>query len=113
MHSPEEERDMNLLEEMGYEPTDVPAADAPKHFIAFFGFAFICAVTAWVFMSVVDRTSTTEKTEADIARRVMPPTGTPLLQSNSSAKMDMQELRKIEYVKSHTLSWVDESKGPK
>ncbi len=96
---------------MGYEPTDVQVRSAPKHFIYFFGFAFACTLAAWAFMSVVDRTSTTLKTQTDMQRRVMPPVGTPLLQSNVTARLDMQQLRQVEYEKSHTTAIVDQAKG--
>lgn len=94
-----EGRDLDLLEELGYEPTD-EAVGSPvgKFTVWFFAFFAIMVLGSWIFLTVMGRVSgyMAPKNEAS---RLMPPEGTPLLQGNVAAHADMENLRKQEHDK--------------
>lgn len=94
-----EERDMDLLEELGYEPTDEAAnSKLGFHAVFFFTFFFVMVGASYGVLTVLDRVEGFRYTQKQ-ERRVMPPEGTPLLQSNTTAHSDMQDLRKQEHDK--------------
>lgn len=111
MHNSEDNRDLNILEELGYEPTDVETRSIPKVTIIFFVVSTVMFIIAWGVMSVIDRTSVTTPDPAKFSRRRSPEGDAPLLQTNKSAKMDTIQLRREELAKTETFAWVDESKG--
>ena len=94
-----EGRDLDVLEELGYEPTDEAVNSPVGKFTAwFFIFIGVMIVMAWTFYTVADRVDGF-KFNQDRPTRVMPPDGTPLLQSNITAHADMEKLRHEEHEK--------------
>lgn len=94
-----EGRDLDLLEELGYEPTDEAVGSPVGKFTVWF-FVFLTTMVAgsWIFFTVFGRVNGF-KGSSEAAVRVMPPEGTPLLQGNIAAQADMEELRKVEHDK--------------
>jgi hypothetical protein len=94
-HDDIETRDLDLLEEMGYEPTDEAAQSPVGKYTAYF-FIFFAVMVACVYatMGVLDRVGEFSFKQERSAR-VMPPSGT-LLQSNVTAHGDMVKLREAE-----------------
>lgn len=111
MHKNDPPPDLNLLEEMGYEPSDVDPGQAPRVTIIFFVSIIVTILISWAFMTSIDRTSTKEPAAQALERRRMPEPPNPLLQSNATAKKDMVMLRAEERKKLETYGWVDEAKG--
>ncbi len=111
MHNSEDNRDLNILEELGYEPTDVETRSIPKVTIIFFVVSTVMFIIAWGVMSVIDRTSVKTPDPESFSRRRTPEGDAPLLQTNVSAKLDTIKLRREELAKTETYAWVDESKG--
>ncbi len=111
MHSNEDNRDLNILEEMGYEPTDVEPNAIPKVTFDFFTAMTVMFVIAWAVMSVIDRTSTLPSAKETFTRRRTPEGDAPLVQGNVTAKQDMINLRREEIQKTEVFAWVDEGKG--
>ncbi|MCU0316882.1 MAG: hypothetical protein MUC92_09845 [Fimbriimonadaceae bacterium] len=104
MHEKKEENvELDVLEEMGYERSDVPVEALRKPTAIFFGGSILCFLIAWGFVAVVDRSMVVTPTDAEIERKVSPPEGTPILQSNITAKKDMVQLRAIEREKATKL----------
>lgn len=100
-NEPLEERDWELLEEMGYEPTDEPASSpVGKYTAAFFIFLGVMIGISFGFLQVADRVDGF-KFGQKRERAIMPPDGTPLLQSNVTAWGDMKKLRAEEKTKMH------------
>lgn len=108
-HDPLDDRDMDLLEEMGYEPTDT-ASESPigQYTLWFFGFLAVMMGVSFLFLTVADRVQGFKFTQQRDERRVLPPEGTPLLQSNVTAHKDMKDLRKEELEKLNASGWTDE-----
>lgn len=108
---PLDDRDMDLLEEMGYEPTDT-ASESPvgRYTLWFFGFLAVMMGVSFLFLTVADRVQGFKFTQQRTERRVLPPEGTPLLQSNITAHGDMKDLRKLEVEKLNAMGWTDEMK---
>jgi len=103
-HDNVEARDMDLLEELGYEPTDEAAnSKLGLHATAFFVFFFVMVGASYLVLTVLDRVEGYRFTQRQ-ERRLMPPEGTPLLQSNTTAHSDMQDLRKQEHEKLNKYS---------
>lgn len=100
--NPMEGRDLDVLQELGYEPTDT-TAESPigKFTLWFFGFIFVMAGAAFVFQTGFDRVPGFKFNQERPVRRVMPPEGTPLLQSNTTAQKDMVDLKKENWDKMH------------
>jgi hypothetical protein len=97
--NPLDERDLDLLEEMGYEPSDEPAASpVGKYTALFFAFFALMVVVSFGFLQVVGRIEGFD-IKQNRERQLMPPKGTPLLQSNVTAQGDMVQIRKDEVAK--------------
>jgi len=111
MHSHEDNRDLNLLEEMGYEPTDVQTNSIPRISFIFFTAMTVMFIVAWAVMTVIDRTATQPTKPETFERRRTPEGDAPLIQTNATAKQDMINLRREELQKTETYGWIDESKG--
>lgn len=106
--TPEE---MDVIRELGYEPTDVNISSAPKHVIWFFVFMAVTIAFSWLFMRVFSPPLTESGQAEEFVRDVVPPENAPLLQSNRTAMQDMHDLRAEEREKLEGLGWVDESAG--
>lgn len=103
-HDNNDERPLDVLEEMGYENTD-EAASSPvgKYTIWLFGFIFVMIGFSAAFFTVADRVDGFKfKQERKPLR--LPPEGTPLLQGNVAAQADMYELKKQEHAKLNAYS---------
>ncbi len=112
-HGNEPEKDLDLLADMGYEKSDfnLSAPVMTKLSIGFFGFIAVCFVAAWLFWDGIDRTDYFKKADKpeNTARRQLPKE-IPLIQSNATAKKDMEDLRKLEQQKLTASGWANESK---
>lgn len=105
------EEEMDVIRELGYEPTDVEVRSAPKHVVWFFVSMFVMIGFSWLFMRVFSPDLTTSGERQDFVRDMVPEANAPLLQSNKTAEQDMHDLRAEEREKLEGLGWVDESQG--
>jgi len=96
---PGEVRDLDVLEELGYEPTDEAAnSKLGMHATILFVFFFVSVGASYLVLTVLDRVEGFRFTQKQ-ERRITPPEGTPILQSNTTAQSDMIDLRKQEHEK--------------
>lgn len=105
------EEEMNVIRELGYEPTDVEVRSAPKHVVWFFVSMAVMIGFSWLFMRVFSPDLTQRGEQGDYVRDMVPAENVPLLQSNKTAEQDMHDLRAEERAKLEALGWVDESTG--
>lgn len=93
------ERDLDVLEELGYEPTDEAATSRMGLFgLFFFAFLVIMLAGAYLMLTVADRVQGFQFRTAS-KRVVSPANDVPLLQSNITATSDMHDLRNQEHKK--------------
>ena len=115
-HEPETSMDNDLLEDLGYETTDV---DLRGKVISWHAFAFVAFIAfsfgvAWLYWTVADRSDgnpyfMSPKKPENVARRELPPE-VPLLQSNITAAKDMHVLREQEAERMNKAEWIDGSR---
>lgn len=105
--------DMDLLEEMGYEPTDVNLERKPVTWvtIGFVGFIGFSIFVSWLFWTAADRVEFFKSPDNRVERRRMPARDIPLVQSNVTAKKDMHDLRALEKEKLNATGWVEGEEG--
>lgn len=112
-HGHEPEQDLDLLADMGYERSDfnLTAPALSKLSIGFLVFIGACFVAAWLVWDVLDRTDYFKASPKPVnaARRQLPKE-VPLLQSNATAKKDMEDLRALEETKLNASEWTNESR---
>lgn len=113
MHDHDEQPvDRELLEKLGYEHADVPVDRrinmAAVLFFAFFGASI---VISWAFIGLVDRTQISRPADSKFVRKVSPPANAPILQSDATAKKDIETLRAEEDKKLHMMEVTDKEKG--
>ena len=89
-------RPEDLLQELGYETQDIAYKKFVKYGAGFFAFFFICIIAGIFIMLWMSPTGLTGGKMADSKSRVEAPTGTPLLQTNISARTDIRHLREQE-----------------
>ena len=110
-HSPEP-TDPNLLEELGYERTDVNAATLSKSAIAFFVASTVIMVfglgSMWLIAPKLTFGPPKEKLQ-DRARK--PGTEQPLIQSNATALVDMREFMAKQKSSTTAYEWTDRKRG--
>lgn len=115
-HDPLDDRDFDVLEELGYEPVDINATGKSvfANFAAIFVFVLAMAFVSWYFMVAVDRTdSLTIKTPPPQERPRMPEAPAPLLQSNITAQKDMVVHKREENKKLNALEVTEDKKAVK
>lgn len=90
----EGERPENLLRELGYETQDINYRQLAKSGVVLFGFFFATTVFVWlIIMWGFFPTRLEGGKRATAAERRLPPAGTPMLQTNITAKTDIKDLR--------------------
>ncbi len=109
MQQPDKQTDLSLLEEMGYEPQDVDVKHMPMHAVGLFVSIIVVLALAWLIMLVINPESVGRK-EPD-PFRVMPESPDPLLQTNTTAHLDMIQLREHENEVIHGYGWTDADTG--
>ncbi|MCB0826480.1 MAG: hypothetical protein KDC26_09840 [Armatimonadetes bacterium] len=115
-HDPLDDRDFDVLEELGYEPVDINASgkNVFANFAAVFVFFLAMAAVSWYFLVAVDRSdSLTIKTPPQQERPRVPEAPAPLLQSNITAQKDMVMLRREENEKLNALEVTEDKKAVK
>ncbi len=91
------ERDLDVLEELGYEPTDEAATSKIGVFgMFFFAFLMILLAGAYLSLTVADRVQGYQFRGNNTKRIAQPAEGVPLLQTNITATTDMHALREEE-----------------
>jgi hypothetical protein len=103
--------DKNLLEEMGYEPTDIKSNTLPRTTVIFFVFVIVSFGLSWLFMYVVSPDMAIVPKASDLERKRVPPPEAPLIQSSMTAKRDMVELAREDKEKATTFAWTDRKNG--
>ena len=102
---------LSEIEKLGYDPRDVDVAKTPMHAVYLYGGIAASIFMAWLVMWVLDRSQVTTPEPSDFVRERAPEEPFPLLQSNITAKKDIEDLRALEHVKKSTAGWVDEEAG--
>ena len=113
MHDHKDEPiDINLLEEMGYERSDVKMGVLSKSIAGFF-LASTVVMAVGVFCMWVAAPNMTFKApkEKTQERRRMPEPNAPLIQSGATALKDMHELIKEQREQQSTYAWTDRKSG--
>ena len=104
--------DLNLLEEMGYERSDVNVGTLSKSAIVFFIASTLIMVAGLVSMWILAPTMTFGPSKEKVAERSRKPgSDQPLLQSNATALTDMREFMAKQKTATTTYSWSDRKKG--
>jgi hypothetical protein len=109
-HSKEPD-DKNLLEEMGYEPTDIKSQVLPRTTGIFFLFVIVSFGLSWLFIYIVAPDMAIVPDASRLERKRVPPPEAPLVQSSMTAKKDMIELAREETAKATTYAWTDRNNG--
>lgn len=106
-HGPEK-LDYDLLEDMGYETSDVDLSAKTVSWVSGGLVAFIVAslFIAWWFFVGIGRVTGfgVDPKETEVVRRELPPE-VPLLQSNATVQEDMVALRREENAKLNAAEW--------
>jgi hypothetical protein len=92
----DEGRPEDLLHELGYETQDIAYKKFSIYGAYFFGFLIVSGIAGFVIMYFMSPTGLTGGKMSDVTPRVEAPLGTPLLQSNITARTDMRDLRQQE-----------------
>lgn len=105
--------DLDVLEDMGYEPSDVNLERKPVTWvtIGFVGFVVFSIAVSWLFWTAADRVEFFKSPENRAERRRVPAKEIPLVQSNVTASKDMYELREVEKEKLSATEWVEGEDG--
>ncbi|MES1227962.1 MAG: hypothetical protein ABUL72_04775, partial [Armatimonadota bacterium] len=72
---------------------------------------FVSIGVAWGVIGLVDRTQVTAPHDAALKRSLMPPVSAPLLQSDITAKEDIETLREEEEKKMNHTGWIEKEPG--
>lgn len=112
--------DENALAQLGYETEDIQYKSLGKSIVWFFGFVAFCGVAGVVIFFLFiggspagawkAMTAPPDNTTPFVKR--LPPENAPLLQTNTTARTDIRDLRRAENELLHGKpSWIDQSKG--
>src|SRR5690242_13416356 len=104
----------NALAQLGYETEDIQYKSLGKSIVWFFGFVIFCGVAGVLifgyFIGPANLLNPPENTTPFVKR--LPPENAPLLQTNTTARTDIRDLRRAENELLHGKpSWIDQSKG--
>jgi len=111
-HGQNPEIDKDLLEQLGYEGRDVQVDwRIGSSAVLFFISVFVAIGVAWSMIGLVDRTQHAAPAADRMARPMMPPKNAPLLQTDVTAKKDMEELRAQEHKMMESSGWMKEDAG--
>lgn len=113
MHDHKDEPiDINLLEEMGYERSDVKMGVLSKSIVGFFVASTIIMLAGVVCMWIAAPMMTFQAPKDKTAeRRRMPAPDVPLVQSNATALKDMHDLIQEQRAQQSTYAWTDRKSG--
>jgi hypothetical protein len=103
--------DENLLEELGYEPTDVDVARMPSGGFWFFAISTVFMILGFLFMAGIAPNMIGRPDPTTFERRRTPAAPNPILQTNVTAHGDMVKLRKAEKEATTTYAWTDRKNG--
>lgn len=109
----EEEIDINLLEEMGYEQRDIDAERISKSVFAFFVVSTVIMICGLLTMKLVAPPELTGAKPVDKlkTRPRQPGPDMPLIQSNATALQDQHDFIKSQREELTTFAWTDRKKG--
>ncbi len=105
------DHDKNLLDELGYELSDVQAQRVPAAMWWFFLSTAVTFLVTWAFLYVLAPDQTREPKTEDLVRDRMPPANAPLLQSGSTALKDMNDVIARDRVMTTQYGWSDRKNG--
>lgn len=118
MHKPDPEQANENLDEMvrlGYDTRDVDFPGINRAVGMFFAFTVFCIIAGLITIKFFDWTGGSDlygaKPSPPIATSPLAPEGAPKLQSNITATLDIERLRREENVRLTTYGWIDEPKG--
>jgi hypothetical protein len=101
----------DLLQELGYEPQDIQYKEFTSYAAYFLAFFIFCIVVGFGIMRFMLPTKLSGGRMATYEPKTPMPIGTPLLQSNITARTDIMSLRQKETEKLTGSEVLDESKG--
>ncbi len=107
----DEGRPEDLLQELGYETQDIAYRKFATYIAYFFGFFLFCIVCGFGVMKWMTKTGLSGGRMADSVPKVDMPVGTPLLQSNITARTDIRSLRMKETAQMDTPAVIDQAHG--
>ena len=107
----DEGRPEDLLQELGYETQDIAYRKFAVYIGYFFGFFIFCIVAGFGIMWMMSPTKLAGGRMKDYVPKVNVPVGTPLLQSNITARTDIRSLRMKETAEMDTPAVVDQAHG--
>jgi hypothetical protein len=107
----QEPKDKDLLENLGYEKSDVEPKPVSAGVIAFFAFTVVSFFTAYIFVLFIAPDIREVPDESELERQRLPEDPYPLLQSNVTASKDMSDMRIRELAAKQSYRWVDEDAG--
>lgn len=110
-HEQDDPEVLSEIEKLGYDPRDVDVDKMPWHAVYLYGFVLFAIVLAWFVMWILDRSQVSTVEPTEVVRDRVPEEPFPLIQSNITAKKDIEDLRALEHVKTDTAGWVDEEAG--
>lgn len=110
-HDQDDPQTLDELKELGYDTRDVPVKKMPIHAGILYGFVGIVMAVAWLFMSLVDHDLVTVPSAESMEGSRKPDEGIPILQSDVTAKTDIEDLRHAERIGLKTSAWIDEEAG--
>lgn len=109
-HHQDDPETLSELQKLGYDPRDVPVEKTWIHAVLLYVGVAASMVFAWFVMTVFDRAQVGRPEKQEV-RATTPQEPYPVLQTNTTARTDINDLRHEERVKRDTAGWVDESKG--
>lgn len=109
-HHQDDPQTLSEIEKLGYDPRDVPVEKTYIHAILLYVGCGVAMVAAWVLMSVFDRTQVGKPATIE-TRKSVPQQPYPLLQTNTTTKTDIHDLRHTEELKADTAGWIAKDKG--
>lgn len=101
----------DLLQELGYEPQDIQYKKFSSYAAYFLAFFIFCIIAGFVIMFFMVSTRLQGGRMASYEPRTQMPVGTPLLQSNVTARTDIMSLRQRETALLDGSGVIDQSKG--
>ena len=114
MHDHQDDIDINLLEEMGYEHRDVDVERISKSVVGFFVISTAIMIVGFFALKIVapaDMTDPKLAVERMKDRARMPGPDMPLIQSNATALQDQHDFIKSQREELTTYGWTDRTHG--
>jgi hypothetical protein len=99
------------LTDLGYEPRDINMRKIGLATAFFFGFAFFCVFATWGIIKLMMPSYFDQRADLPHYSTQIPTPPNPLLQTDVTARTDIQDLRRKESTSLHGGGWVDQPKG--